>query len=140
PRTPPRGRGGGELRAAATIPAALTIAAPARLVFATLPPATAAQSLDRIIGVFPPYQQQQIRVQLAAVLEAVVSQQLLPNMQFMAGRSERRTVAAAVGVSAARSSSTGGDGKRTRWPALEELGRVPAVEIMMATPAVRNLI
>src|SRR5438093_827053 len=123
-----------------TISAALTIAETGHLVFATLHTANAAQSIDRIIDVFPPYQQQQIRVQLAAVLEAVISQQLLPNMQFMAGRSERRTVAAAVGVSAARSSSTGGDGKRTRWPALEELGRVPAVEIMMATPAIRNLI
>jgi len=130
----------GEMRDLETISAALTIAETGHLVFATLHTANAAQSIDRIIDVFPPYQQQQIRVQLAAVLEAVISQQLLPNMQFMAGRSERRTVAAAVGVSAARSSSTGGDGKRTRWPALEELGRVPAVEIMMATPAIRNLI
>jgi len=130
----------GEMRDLETISAALTIAETGHLVFATLHTANAAQSIDRIIDVFPPYQQQQIRVQLAAVLEAVISQQLLPNMQFMAGRSERRTVAAAVGVSAARSSTTGGDGKRTRWPALEELGRVPAVEIMMATPAIRNLI
>ena len=117
-----------------------TIAETGHLVFATLHTANAAQSVDRIIDVFPPHQQQQIRVQLASVLEAVISQQLLPNMQFMAGRSERRTVAAAVGVSAARSSSTGGDGKRTRWPTLEEVGRVPAVEIMIATPAIRNLI
>src|SRR2546430_8739194 len=107
----------GEMRDLETISAALTIAETGHLVFATLHTANAAQSIDRIIDVFPPYQQQQIRVQLAAVLEAVVSQQLLPNMQFMAGRSERRTVAAAVGVSAARSSSTGGGGKRKAWPA-----------------------
>ena len=130
----------GEMRDLETISAALTIAETGHLVFATLHTANAAQSVDRIIDVFPPHQQQQIRVQLASVLEAVISQQLLPNMQFMAGRSERRTVAAAVGVSAARSSSTGGDGKRTRWPTLEEVGRVPAVEIMIATPAIRNLI
>jgi len=118
----------------------LTAAETGHLVFGTLHTQSAPEAIDRIIDVFPPHQQQQIRVQLASVLEAVISQQLLPNMQFMAGRSERRTVAAAVGVSAARSSSTGGDGKRTRWPTLEEVGRVPAVEIMIATPAIRNLI
>src|SRR2546428_1572059 len=101
----------GEMRDLETISAALTIAETGHLVFATLHTANAAQSIDRIIDVFPPHQQQQIRVQLPSVLEAVISQQLLPNMQFMAGRSERRTVAAAVCGSAARSSSTAG----CRW-------------------------
>ncbi len=134
----------GEMRDLETIGAALTIAETGHLVFATLHTANAAQSIDRIVDVFPPHQQQQIRVQLSTVLEAVVSQQLLPNMQFVGGgRGERRQVTAAVGAAAARAgtgSGGGGDGKRERWPTLEEVGRVPAVELMIATPAIRNLI
>jgi twitching motility protein PilT len=131
----------GEMRDLETISSALTIAETGHLVFATLHTANSAQSIDRIIDVFPPYQQQQIRVQLSTVLEAVISQQLLPNMQFMGERrAERRQVAAVVGAAAARAGSAGGDGGRVRWPSIEELGRVPAVEIMMATPAIRNLI
>ena len=132
----------GEMRDLETIAAALTIAETGHLVFATLHTANAAQSIDRIIDVFPPYQQQQIRVQVSTVLEAVVSQQLLPNMQFTGHHAERRQVAAAVGAATARavSVSSAGETKRKDWPTLEELGRVPAVEIMMATPAIRNLI
>jgi twitching motility protein PilT len=131
----------GEMRDLETIAAALTIAETGHLVFATLHTANAAQSIDRIIDVFPPHQQQQIRIQVSTVLEAVVSQQLLPNMQFAEHRADRRPVASAVGAAAARAvSPPPGDGKRGRWPTLEELGRVPAVEIMMATPAIRNLI
>jgi twitching motility protein PilT len=132
----------GEMRDLETIAAALTIAETGHLVFATLHTANAAQSIDRIIDVFPPHQQQQIRVQVSTVLEAVVSQQLLPNMQFTGHHAERRQVAAAVGAAAARavSVSSAGETKRKDWPTLEELGRVPAVEIMMATPAIRNLI
>jgi len=133
----------GEMRDLETIGAALTIAETGHLVFATLHTANAAQSIDRIVDVFPPYQQQQIRVQLSAVLEAVISQQLLPNMQFAGRSAERRQVTAAVGAAAARAGTgggTGGDGRRTRWPTLEEIGRVPAVEIMIATPAIRNLV
>src|SRR2546425_610422 len=132
----------GEMRDLETIAAALTIAETGHLVFATLHTANAAQSIDRIIDVFPPHQQQQIRVQVSTVLEAVVSQQLLPNMQFTGHHAERRQVAAAVGAATARavSVSSAGETKRKDWPTLEELGRVPAVEIMMATPAIRNLI
>jgi twitching motility protein PilT len=133
----------GEMRDLETIAAALTIAETGHLVFATLHTANAAQSIDRIIDVFPPYQQQQIRVQVSTVLEAVISQQLLPNMQFTGRHEDRRQVAAAVGAAAARAVSVGsasGETKRKDWPALEELGRVPAVEIMIATPAIRNLI
>src|SRR4030067_32102 len=68
----------GEMRDLETIGAALTIAETGHLVFATLHTANAAQSVDRIIDVFPPYQQQQGRMQLSMVLEAVISQQLLP--------------------------------------------------------------
>jgi len=132
----------GEMRDLETIAAALTIAETGHLVFATLHTANAAQSIDRIIDVFPPHQQQQIRVQVSTVLEAVISQQLLPNMQFTGHHAERRPVASAVGAATARavSVSSAGESKRKDWPTLEELGRVPAVEIMMATPAIRNLI
>lgn len=126
----------GEMRDLETISAALTIAETGHLVFATLHTANAAQSIDRIVDVFPPHQQQQIRIQLSGVLEAVISQQLLPNLQFV-DRKERRPVAAAAVVR----TSVGGDGRgRVHWPALEELGRVPAVEIMIATPGIRNLV
>ena len=91
----------GEMRDLETISAALTLAETGHLVFATLHTRNAPQTIDRIVDVFPPYQQGQIKVQLANALEAVVAQQLLPRL--------------------------GG-------------GRVPAVEIMLATAAVRNLI
>ncbi len=81
---------------------ALTAAETGHLVFATLHTNDSVQTVDRIIDQFPPHQQQQVRVQLAAVLQGVVSQQLL-----------RRA-----------------DGR----------GRVAVVEVLIATPAVRNLI
>lgn len=68
----------GEMRDLETISAALTIAETGHLVFGTLHTTDAAQSVDRIIDVFPPYQQQQIRVQLSTSLKGVVSQTLLP--------------------------------------------------------------
>jgi twitching motility protein PilT len=92
----------GEMRDVETIALAITAAETGHLVFATLHTNTAAESIDRIIDVFPPGQQEQIRIQLANNIQAVVSQQLLP---------------------------------RAGNP-----GRVPAVEIMVATPAIRNLI
>ena len=69
---------------------------------ATLHTLDAPQTIDRIIDVFPPYQQQQVRLQLTSALQGVISQQLIP-----------------------LASGT---------------GRIAAVEIMIATPAVRNLI
>jgi len=92
----------GELRDLETIAAALTAAETGHLVFGTLHTNSAAQSIDRIVDVFPAGQQEQIRIQLANVLSAIVTQQLLP----------RR------------------DGS----------GLVVATEILVATPAVRNLI
>lgn len=92
----------GEMRDLETMEAALTIAETGHLVFATLHTNSAAGSIDRIIDVFPPHQQTQIRTMLAANLEAVMTQQLLARV--------------------------GG------------IGRVPAVEILIATPGVRNLI
>lgn len=92
----------GEMRDFETISTAITAAETGHLVFSTLHTIGAAATIDRVIDVFPPHQQQQIRIQLASVLEAVISQQLLATA----------------------------DGK----------GRVAAFEIMLANPAIRNLI
>jgi len=122
----------GEMRDLETISAALTIAETGHLVFATLHTSTAAQSIDRIIDVFPPHQQPQVRTQLSAVLEAVVSLQLVPNERYLSrarGSAAEEPRRAAVGTATLN-----------RVLSLEEVGRVPAVEIMIATPAIRNLI
>lgn len=92
----------GEMRDLETISTAITAAETGHLVFSTLHTNSAPATIDRIVDVFPPYQQQQIRVQLANVLEGVISQQLIHK-----------------------------DG---------EAGRVAAFEVMMANPAIRNLI
>ena len=68
----------GEMRDFETISVAITAAETGHLVLSTLHTIGAASTVDRVIDVFPPHQQQQIRVQLANVLEAVVSQQLIP--------------------------------------------------------------
>jgi twitching motility protein PilT len=92
----------GEMRDIETISTALTAAETGHLVFATLHTQDAPQTVDRIIDVFPTSQQDQVRIQLAGSLEAVVTQQLII-------------------------SSTG-------------LGRVPVSEVMVCSPAIRNLI
>lgn len=92
----------GEMRDNDTISTAITCAETGHLVIATLHTNNAAQTVDRVVDVFPPGQQQQIRVQLSNNLEAVLCQQLLP---------------------------------RADGP-----GRVCAMEVMIATPAIRNLI
>lgn len=92
----------GEMRDLDTISIALTAAETGHLVLSTLHTIGAAKTIDRIIDVFPPYQQQQIRIQLSTVIQAILSQQLVPKA----------------------------DGS----------GRVAAVEVMIATPAIRNLI
>jgi len=71
----------GEMRDLETTSIALTAAETGQLVFSTLHTIGAAKTIDRIIDVFPPNQQQQIRVQLSTVLQAVVSQQLVPSTQ-----------------------------------------------------------
>jgi len=68
----------GEMRDLETIAAAITIAETGHLVLATLHTNNAAQSLDRMIDVFPPHQQPQIRVQLSNILQGIVSQRLIP--------------------------------------------------------------
>jgi twitching motility protein PilT len=92
----------GEMRDLETIGTAITAAETGHLVFATLHTQDAPQTIDRIIDVFPPHQQQQVRVQLSTTLQGVVTQQLVPTS----------------------------DGQ----------GRVVACEVMVATPAIRNLI
>jgi twitching motility protein PilT len=92
----------GEMRDLETISTALTAAETGHLVFATLHTQDAPQTMDRVIDVFPPHQQQQVRVQLASTIQGVVTQQLLPTA----------------------------DGS----------GRAAACEILVATPAVRNLV
>jgi len=92
----------GEMRDLETIESALTIAETGHLTLATLHTNSCAETINRIIDVFPPHQQQQIRTMLSFVLEGVLTQQLLPRA----------------------------DGK----------GLVLALEIMIPTPAIRNLI
>lgn len=91
----------GEMRDYETIAAAITLAETGHLVFATLHTNNSAQTIDRIIDVFPENQQAQIRSQLSNILEAVVSQRLVP---------------------------------------LDKGGRRAVSEILIANPAVRNLI
>ncbi|MDD5040213.1 MAG: type IV pilus twitching motility protein PilT [Patescibacteria group bacterium] len=67
----------GEMRDLETIAATITLAETGHLVLATLHTFNAAQTVDRIIDVFPPYQQQQIRLQLSLFLKGIISQQLL---------------------------------------------------------------
>src|SRR3954452_24524037 len=92
----------GEMRDLDTIATALTAAETGHLVFATLHTQDTAQTVDRIVDVFPPSQQDQVRVQLSVALQGIATQQLLPTA----------------------------DGK----------GRVLAAEVLVPTPAVRNLI
>lgn len=68
----------GEMRDLETISIAVTAAETGHLVLSTLHTTGAVSTIDRVIDVFPPHQQQQIRIQLAAVLQAVISQQLVP--------------------------------------------------------------
>jgi twitching motility protein PilT len=92
----------GEMRDLETIATAVSAAETGHLVMSTLHTTSAPQTIDRIIDVFPPFQQQQIRIQLSGVLQGIISQQLLPTL----------------------------DGR----------GRVAALEILVATDAVRNII
>ena len=92
----------GEMRDFHTVEAALVAAETGHLVFATLHTQTAAQSIDRIVDVFPAHQQQQTRTQLAGVLQAVVTQQLIYRK--------------------------------------DSAGLCLAVEVLLANPAIRNLI
>jgi twitching motility protein PilT len=90
----------GEMRDLETIAAALTLAETGHLVLSTLHTQDAAQTVDRIIDVFPPYQQEQIRVMLAASLRGVVSQILLPRADGMGRVAAREVLVVTPGISA----------------------------------------
>lgn len=92
----------GEMRDFETIQTALTAAETGHLVFSTLHTIDAAETVNRVIAVFPPYQQKQVRVQLASVLTGIISMRLMPKA----------------------------DGK----------GRVPAVEVLIATSMIKDCI
>lgn len=92
----------GEMRDYETIQAVMTLAETGHLVFSTLHTIGAAKTIDRIVDVFPPHKQEQIRTQLSGVLNAVVTQQLIPTASNQS--------------------------------------RIAALEVMLATPAVQNLI
>ncbi|MBI5467153.1 MAG: Flp pilus assembly complex ATPase component TadA, partial [Candidatus Kerfeldbacteria bacterium] len=68
----------GEMRDLETISSTITLAETGHLVLATLHTSNSAQTIDRIIDVFPPYQQPQVRLQMSLFLKAIISQQLLP--------------------------------------------------------------
>ena len=92
----------GEMRDLETISMALTAAETGHLVFSTLHTISAGETVERIIDVFPPHQQNQVRMQLAGSLQGIVAQTLMPT--------------------------------------LDGTGRVPALEVLIANPAIRNLI
>src|SRR5215831_8135631 len=90
----------GEMRDLETIAAALTLAETGHLVLSTLHTQDAAQTVDRIIDVFPPYQQEQIRVMLASTLKGVVSQVLLPKADGQGRVAAREILVVTPAVSA----------------------------------------
>ena len=90
----------GEMRDLETIAAALTLAETGHLVLSTLHTQDAAQTVDRIIDVFPPYQQEQIRVLLAASLKGVVSQILLPRADGVGRIAAREVLVVTPAISA----------------------------------------
>ena len=73
-----------------TIETALLAAETGHLVFSTLHTLDATETINRIIAVFPPHQQKQIRIQLASVLKAVISQRLIPEVRRQGPRARRR--------------------------------------------------
>ena len=90
----------GEMRDLETIAAALTLAETGHLVLSTLHTQDAASTVDRIIDVFPPYQQEQIRVMLASTLKGVVSQVLLPRADGQGRVAAREVMVVTAGISA----------------------------------------
>ena len=92
----------GEMRDNETMQPAITAAETGHLVFSTVHTTDAAQTIDRIVDVFEPERQEQIRMQLGVTLQAVISMTIMPR--------------------------------------IDATGRIPAFEIMIATPAIRNMI
>lgn len=88
----------GEMRDLETISIALTAAETGHLVLSTLHTVGSAKTIDRVIDVFPPHQQQQVRVQLASVIQAIVSQQLLPKVDGSGRIAAFETMIATTGI------------------------------------------
>ncbi|MHB2021337.1 MAG: type IV pilus twitching motility protein PilT, partial [Candidatus Xenobia bacterium] len=88
----------GEMRDLETISLALTCAETGHLVFGTLHTTDAAQTVDRVVDVFPPYQQQQIRVQLGGALKAVICQNLLPRADGQGRAAAREIMFVTTGI------------------------------------------
>jgi twitching motility protein PilT len=99
----------GEMRDFETIETALTAAETGHLVMSTLHTLDATETINRIISVFPPYQQKQVRLQLAAILKAVISQRLVPRAD-----GKGRVPALEVLISTARVRECIGDKDRTK--------------------------
>jgi twitching motility protein PilT len=99
----------GEMRDFETIETALTAAETGHLVMSTLHTLDATETINRIISVFPPYQQKQVRIQLAAILKAVISQRLVPRAD-----GKGRVPALEVMVSTSRVRECIGDKDRTK--------------------------
>lgn len=90
----------GEMRDLETISAAITAAETGHLVFSTLHTVDVAQTIDRVIDVFPPHQQEQVRVQLAGVIEGILCQTLLP---IASGKGRAIAIEILLGTDAVRS-------------------------------------
>ncbi len=107
----------GEMRDLETIAAAVTAAETGHLVFATLHTTSAAQGVDRIIDVFPPHQQNQVRLQLSTVLEGIVCQTLLPRID---GKGRACAQEILIATSAARNLIR--EGKSHQLPSVQQAG------------------
>ncbi len=119
----------GEMRDLETISAAITIAETGHLVFATLHTNSAAQSIDRMIDVFPPHQQPQIRAQLSNILMAICSQRLIPSI------GGGRVVAAEILVASAAVRNIIREGKSHQLDAVIQTGADQGMQSMDKTLA-----
>lgn len=115
----------GEMRDLETISTAITAAETGHLVFSTLHTNSAADSIDRVIDVFPSHQQQQIRIQLAGVIEGVVAQQLLPMH-----KSGGRVAAYEVMLSSPAISNLIREGKAFQIPSMIQTNRKEGMQTM----------
>lgn len=107
----------GEMRDLETISAALTAAETGHLVFSTLHTVDAAQTIERIIDVFPPHQQEQVRIQLAGVIEGILCQRLLPSAT---GKGRELACEVLIATDAIRAMIR--EGKAYQIPAMIEAG------------------
>jgi twitching motility protein PilT len=115
----------GELRDLETISTALTAAETGHLVFATLHTQSAAQTIDRIIDVFPPHQQTQVRSQLALTLQGVVCQTLLPRAS-----GQGRIIATEIMMTTSAIANLIREGKTYQIPSALQAGREAGMHTM----------